>query len=226
MHDLSKLNIIEEIRGNGWWIMNDKELAEYRKKETPKEFDPNIARFLSLSHKKEINDEWLSKIGELTDLTSLHIDGTMISDEGISKLTRLTKLKTLNLRATNITNKSLKTIFQLESLENIWLNETAINGKDLQLLGRLKNLDSLFLGNGINYKRADINDSDIEFLFNNESIKSLSLEHTNISSKSFSLFNSLSNLWYLVVTNTNISDEEAISFKNQNPKKVVHYTDY
>jgi hypothetical protein len=138
----------------------------------------------------------------------------------------LTKLRTLNLRATNITNKSLKSISQLKSLENLWLNEISLNGQDLHLLGILENLDSLFLGNGLSSKRADINDKDIEFLLNKKSIKSLSLEDTNISSKSFRLFNSLPNLWYLVVTNTNISETEIVSFKKQNPRMVIHYIDY
>jgi hypothetical protein len=226
MTNLTKQSIIQEIRHNGWWIMNEKELAEYRSTEIPENYDPNVAIFLSLSHREEINNEWLKKIGKLTDLTDLHIDATNITDDGISELIGLTKLKTLNLRKTRITNKSLKTISQLKSLENLWLNEIALNGQDLQLLGSLENLDSLFLGNGIGSGRADINDNDIEFLFNKESIKSLSLEDTNISSKSFGLFNSLPNLWYLVVTNTNITETEIISFKEQKPKMVIHYIDY
>jgi hypothetical protein len=224
MTDLTKNNIVQEIRSNSWWIMNEMELAEYRNSEIPKNYDSNVAIFLSLSYKKEINNEWSKKIGELTDLTDLHIDETSVTDAGISELIGLTKLKTLNLRATEITNESFKTISQLKSLENLWLNEIALNGEDLKLLGNLPNLDSLFLGG--RSKRANITDKDIEFLYNKESIKSLSLENTNVSSKSFDLFKSLPNLWYLVVTNTNISEAEIISFKEQNPKIIIHYIDY
>lgn len=226
MTDLTKQDIIKEIRHNGWWIMNEKELADYRKSEVPDNYDPDVAVFLSLSNRKTINNQWLSKIGKLTDLTSLHIDATSVTDDGISELVTLDKLKTLNLRATNITNKSLKTISQLKSLENLWLNEISLKGVDLNLLGTLEKLDSLYLGGGYNSGRANINDDDIRFLLNNKNIKSLSLEQTNISSKSFQLFNSLPNLWYLDVTNSNISEKEILKFKDQNPKMVIHYIDY
>jgi len=226
MHNLSKKEIIEEIYQNGWWVLNENEIADFLNEESQKNYDPKIASFLNLSFRKEINDEWLMKIGKLTDLTSLHIDATNVTDEGISELKGLTKLKSLNLRDTNITNKSLITISQLKSLENLWLNKIALNGENLHLLGSLENLDSLFLGNGENFKKASITDKDIEFLFNKKSIKTLSLEYTNISSKSFRLFNSLPNLWYLDVTGSNITDEEIISFMDEKPQMVVHYIDY
>lgn len=212
--------IIDDIRQRKWWIMNKKEIAEYYKEEIPKNYNPDEVLFLSLSHNKEIDNNWLKKIGELTSLKSLHIDKTNISDKGVQYLESLKNLRHLNLRGVNITDSSLEVISKLASLEALWLNDTKIEGKKLNLLSNCKNLNELFLG------KTYISDKTLKSVSELSELEDLSVSDTKITLKSLSLFRSLPNLKYLDITNTGINEYEVENLKKEFPKMIIHHVDW
>ncbi len=75
---------------------------------------------------KNITDEMLMTIGQLSNLTRLQIQQNPISDKGITSLEGLTNLETLNLYGTDITDAALASIEKLPNLKKLFLWQTKV----------------------------------------------------------------------------------------------------
>lgn len=83
---------------------------------------------------QQIDDEMLSVIGQLTNLTRLQIQQNPISDNGVAKLGNLKNLETLNLYGTDITDAALSTIEQLPNLQKLFLWQTKVTSEGAENL--------------------------------------------------------------------------------------------
>ena len=81
--------------------------------------------WLSLAQ-SNIENEWLSDIGNLSNLTRLQLEKTSISDLGISALSNLEHLEVLNLYDTKVTDSCLQDLANLKSLRRVYLWKTEV----------------------------------------------------------------------------------------------------
>lgn len=215
-----KEQVIANIRSKKWWILNRQERFEYNGTIVEDGQNPNEIVFLSLSSKKEIDNNWLEQIGQITSLESLHIDLTSVTDNGIFHLSRLENLKSLNLRGTRITDNSITTISSLKNIDYLWLNDTLIKGETLYYLKNLKRLTNLFLGG------TEINDETLVNINELKNLEYLQLFGTSVTEKSLELFKSLPNLKSLDITRTMISEKSVENLKIHLPNLSIHIEDW
>ena len=72
----------------------------------------------------------LTAIGQLTNLTRLQLDNTLITDKGLTALQTLTDLQYLNLVGTKVTMKGVIQLKDLPRLQAIYLYKTIISSSD------------------------------------------------------------------------------------------------
>lgn len=73
-----------------------------------------------------LKDEWLSSIGQFTNLTRLNLDNNAITDAGIIHLAKFDHLESLNLHSTSVSNTGLKALASQKSLKRIYLWNTKV----------------------------------------------------------------------------------------------------
>jgi uncharacterized membrane protein/mono/diheme cytochrome c family protein len=74
-----------------------------------------------------VDDQKMSKIKELSNLTRLSIEHTSISDKGIAELKSNKKLKYLNIVGTNVSAKGLLQLKDLKELQNVFVYRAKFN---------------------------------------------------------------------------------------------------
>ena len=82
--------------------------------------------WLSLAQ-TNVEDEWLSTVAKLTNLTRLQLEKTGISDSGVTLLSDLEHLEALNLYGTNVSDACLPALQKINSLKRVYLWETKVN---------------------------------------------------------------------------------------------------
>jgi serine/threonine protein kinase len=72
-----------------------------------------------------------TKIGELTQLTTLDLSNTMVDDTDLKHLEKLPKLKFLGLAGTSISDKGMKSLIKINSLEQLILARSHVTNRGL-----------------------------------------------------------------------------------------------
>jgi mono/diheme cytochrome c family protein/uncharacterized membrane protein len=85
--------------------------------------------WLNLGRKK-IKDDVMPTIGQLTNLTRLQLDSTLITDIGIRSLQTLNNLQYLNLVGTKVTAQGIMQLKSVPGLQTIYLYKTFITAAD------------------------------------------------------------------------------------------------
>lgn len=85
----------------------------------------NHITWLSLAN-SNVENEWLSDIGNFSNLTRLQLEKTAISDLGISALSNLEHLEVLNLYDTKVTDSCLQDLANIKSLRRVYLWKTEV----------------------------------------------------------------------------------------------------
>ena len=93
----------------------------------------------------KISDADLRRLGQLTQLKSLHCTGSAFPAQSLQHIATLRKLETLGLAGTSITDQSLKPLGQLVGLRFLYLGNTQITDPGLCHLGPLRQLRQLYL---------------------------------------------------------------------------------
>ncbi len=89
--------------------------------------------WLKLDNAK-IDDEALSTIAQLANITKLYLSHTSISDKGLQLLQSLSNLGYLNLVGTKVTLKGLLQLKNLKKLQSLYLYQTNISKSDWAML--------------------------------------------------------------------------------------------
>ncbi len=85
--------------------------------------------WLKLDNSK-INDESMTVLAQLTNLTRLYLSNTRITDKGLQSLQSLSNLTYLNLVGTKVTLQGLLRLKNLKKLQSLYLYQTNINNSD------------------------------------------------------------------------------------------------
>ncbi|MEM6697933.1 MAG: c-type cytochrome domain-containing protein [Bacteroidota bacterium] len=97
--------------------------------------------WLKLSE-SEVDDEHISIIADMPNLTKLYLDYTKISDEGLKRLTKLEQLKYLNLVGTGVSTEGLTALKQMSALENVFIYQTNTSSSEkVKLLATLERIE-------------------------------------------------------------------------------------
>lgn len=89
--------------------------------------------WLSLAD-SNIEDEWLSIVGNFENLTRLQLEKTNISDKGVALLSNLNHIETLNLYGTKVTDSCLVDLEKMEGLKRVYLWRTGVSPDDAKKL--------------------------------------------------------------------------------------------
>ncbi|MGI9552109.1 MAG: c-type cytochrome domain-containing protein [Aurantibacter sp.] len=73
-----------------------------------------------------IEDEWLSAVGQFSNLTRLQLEKTSITDKAVSHLSNLEHLEALNLYGTKVTDECLPDIEKITGLKRVYLWSTEV----------------------------------------------------------------------------------------------------
>jgi hypothetical protein len=122
-----------------------------------------------------IDDDGLSEIKDLQQLTSLDLSGSGISDRGMEQLDGLTNLERLDVSNTRVTGYSLKRLSRHAKLTDLRLNGLNILDDDFADLRSLKRLRHLAL------RSNPITNASAKVLSEFRDLASLDLSQTRIS---------------------------------------------
>lgn len=75
----------------------------------------------------QLDDKWFAYIGQLTNLTRLKVNQTMITSESIKYLETLENLEYLNIYGNQITDEAVESILQLSKLNKLFIWQTEIS---------------------------------------------------------------------------------------------------
>ena len=103
---------------------------------------------------KEITDDLLKSIGELTNLSKLKIQKNPISDAGIKHLTNLQNLEVLNLYGTNLTDACVDDLIVLKKLKKLFVWQTKISKEGVDKL--IENLPNTEIVAGLEFNSPTI----------------------------------------------------------------------
>jgi uncharacterized membrane protein len=118
---LEKINELEKVKGHITW--------------------------LSLAQ-TNVEDEWLSSIGQFTNLTRLQLEKTSITDTGVTHLANLGHLEALNLYGTGVTDECLSAIQNIGSLRRLYLWGTKVTPEIAKSLTEKNDELEVILGQG------------------------------------------------------------------------------
>ncbi|HEY5311934.1 MAG TPA: SUMF1/EgtB/PvdO family nonheme iron enzyme, partial [Pirellulales bacterium] len=99
---------------------------------------------VGLELNKTLTDADLERLGELSDLKELKINGTPIGDAGLAHLAGLVHLRVLYLHSTKITNAGLKHLAGMHEMQRIYFSGArAVGDAGLTILEGMPELNSL-----------------------------------------------------------------------------------
>jgi Leucine-rich repeat (LRR) protein len=123
-----------------------------------------------------ITDAGLKHLSGLKYLRSLQLNQTKITDEGLAHIAGLIELRELSLRLCNITDIGMAHLSRLVKLEDeLQLGGTKITDDGLVHLKAMKNLEELFLD------KTDVTDAGLVHLEELTSAKQISLRGTKVT---------------------------------------------
>jgi Leucine Rich repeat len=146
--------------------------------------------------RKQGIDEWLPSIAQLRYLRTLAIQGD-VSDQGVASLAGLDALESLSVESDRITSRMVSSLVRLRNLKFLNLSHSPIGDDGLRQLSELNGLTELHLGNS-----DGISDEGVTFLAALESLETLNLSSTRITSKSAPTLARMRNLKQLMLPNT------------------------
>lgn len=73
-----------------------------------------------------VEDDWLSVLSQLPNLTRLRLDNNQIGNEGIAHLKELSKLESLNLYETQVNDEGLVALEGMHNLKKLFMWQTAV----------------------------------------------------------------------------------------------------
>lgn len=129
------------------------------------------------------DDDALTQVGDMPELTYLLIYSDEISDRGVSHLARLANLNYLglyNYAGTNLTDDGIAAIARLPGLTQIGLQSSAITDASLDHLSRLPNLHTLSIHAPI------LTNAGLRQLRNNKDLVSIALGTTAVNDAAIS----------------------------------------
>lgn len=112
---------------------------------------PSDLRHFSTAHQLKhlsfryvgMDDEACAKLGDLSSLVELKLQGTPIGDAGLAHFSGLINLERLDLQNTKITDAGIQHLSRLEKLERLSLDRTQITDACVDYLVKLRNLERL-----------------------------------------------------------------------------------
>ena len=145
-------------------------------------------------------DDDVSKLRPLTNLKSLHLNGTNITDSGLEGISQLASLEGINLSLTKVSDSGLRHLAQLANLQWLNLSYTKAAGTGLKQLSNLPKLEVL------NLRDSNVTDNDLAHIAGVKNLKDLDLSDTVITDSGLAHLRSLRNLESLDLARTNVSD--------------------
>ncbi len=127
-----------------------------------------------------ITDAALTDIGELTQLRSLYLGDSQVTDVGLERLQRLANLESLCLEHTHVTDAGLNHLARLTNLRLLDLGGTGITDGGLERLKGLKKLETLWLGG------TQVGDAGLKHLAELGSLRQLDVQNTYATGRAIS----------------------------------------
>ena len=87
----------------------------------------------------------LDPLGNLTNVTELHLIKNPLTDRGMQFMSSMTKLEKVDLRFTTIHGEGIKYLADLPALKVLWLTGTGIDDGTVILCSKLKRLEVLWI---------------------------------------------------------------------------------
>ena len=106
---------------------------------------------------------------------AFHLSGKDITDDGIAKLKEVSNLVWLNLRGTKVSDDGLKHLADIKTLTRLHLEKTRLTDAGLAHLGKLENLEYL------NLYATKVTDAGIDHLLGLKKLKKLYLWQSEVS---------------------------------------------
>jgi hypothetical protein len=151
---------------------------------------------------RNLNDEQLEFVSELTELTELKLIYNFITDAGLKHLQGLKKLRVLELGVENrIRGPGLKHLLELKNLEFLALDNCGLDEKRLEHLGKMSHLRMLRLWG------TQLTDPALEQLTGMTGLEYLTLNRLPIKGPGLAHLKGLKHLKYLDLSDTEISDK-------------------
>jgi hypothetical protein len=149
---------------------------------------------------RQVTDEAIACLNNLTNLESLSLEGTQVTDAGLVYIEGLTKLRHLSLGNTQVSDNGLQHLEGFGSLEELKLYSTDITDAGLVRLQRLANLRELWLDD------TSVSDAGLVHLQCLQNLEELWLCGTRVSDLGVVHLEKLTKLRALRVVNTAVSD--------------------
>lgn len=83
---------------------------------------------------KQISDNLLAPVAQLSNLTRLQLDNTLVTDKGIASLRSLANLQYLNLVGTKVTSNGIMQLKGLPKLQAVYIYKTFITASEWPIL--------------------------------------------------------------------------------------------
>jgi internalin A len=212
-----------------------KEGAAVRVELGPEGSDADLARLKDLptveflvADKRGVTDKGLDSLTGHPGLKTLDLTLSEITDAGMAYLAGLPKIEEVNLKRCNLTSVGYESLAKIKTLKRIRAPQTHFNGAclaalkdctwlevlDLQDCNEVPKEEWKILENFKNLKNLrlwgpTVDDSTMEFIIGAKSLKSLSLESTEVTGAGLGKVTSLAGIQTISLTNAkNIFDQD------------------
>jgi hypothetical protein len=165
---------------------------------------------LSVSNPKW-NDECMSRLSGLPNLTDLNLFGSSIGNDGLKVLKSFPRLKSIPMGRTKITDDGLAHLSNLVQLEYVGLRGNKISDGGLLHLKKLNSLTGLYLG------ETNITDAGLAHLSALKLMTYLRLHNTAISDAGLEHLHGMSKLQLVELWNSKVTDAGVAKLKQQIP---------
>jgi beta-lactamase regulating signal transducer with metallopeptidase domain len=162
-------------------------------------------------HHTRMDSAAIGSLAGLTQLRGLDLHWCMVGDSDVKRLTGLTKLEYLDLNRGAISDYCLPLIAKFKKLKTLILEDTMVTGSGFKHLRdhRLEHLGCM---------ESPITDEGLRYLSGMQSLRSMNLKDTAITDRGFECVAELSNLCYLNIAGTRVSEEAIGAFIASHPK--------
>ena len=160
---------------------------------------------------RQISDESLKHLKDLSTVRSFYISNTRVSDEGLKHIARLKSLTSITLTNTEITGIGFAHFKEHEKLYSVSASHTKVSDEGLVSIGELKSIRTLQLD------RTQISDAGLANLAKIERLSYLSISHTGITDAGLVSLAALKSLRNLNIRDTKVTDAGVAEFKKKLP---------
>ncbi|RPI55459.1 MAG: hypothetical protein EHM55_07790 [Acidobacteria bacterium] len=166
----------------------------------------------------DITDAGMPHFGALTNLKRLDLTSADITEKGLEGLAPLTGLEELDLSFTRFAEPGLETIAKLTALKRLGLEQTSITDVGMAFVAKLPALEAL----NLNY--TPVSDDGIALLAENKAFIELKLDRTDVTDKSLGWLSGQTNLKYLDLYHTRLSEQAYQSLRKALPKTDINWS--